>query len=865
MWFRIFGAPSSILCDNGGEFINDEISDLCEKFNIFHKTSAAESPWSNGLVERHNGVLGGMVNKTMKDTGCSLEVALNWSLAAKNSLATVYGFSPNILVFGRNPNFPNIMINKMPANNSVCISRYLSETLNAMHTARQSFIEHERSERIRRALLRKTRSFSDEIFSLGDMVYFYRNDDICHGPAKIIGVDGSSYLLKHGGHYSRVHACKMRHVPDVDTGVSNQSKSKASLSDPNESPLAPQNETETESFSEVDSYSENQFSPPTSVDGLETTTDHISETLPSPEYTTVQSSKDLPTANSTISYRLNEGSDWRMCTILGRGGKASGSNWHYLNIREDDHDSCMSFKGAQWFQQPTPISIDHEENDVYVLDHSNEADLINDAKDCELRKWSQMKVYQEVPDTGQATISTRWVVTRKMKDGKLVHKARLVARGFEENTDPLQKDSPTCCKDTLRLILCIFASRRWVLHALDVKAAFLQGLPIERELFLKPPKHAKTKNLWQLLQCPYGLADASRRWYLRVVDELTRLGGRQSKYDKAVFTWHDSRNVLIGIVASHVDDFILAGSPDFHSNVVSVMHDVFAIGSNESSSFKYIGVDISVNGSKIELSMSSYASSINSLDIDPSLNKSIKLSARDIISLKRVAGQVNWLVTQCRPDMAYENCLIGNSMKSPTVKDVSFLNKAIRKLKCCNVKLSFQPVNIYKSTIVAFCDASFGSLPNGGSQGAFIIFLIDDDGLYSPLTWQSRRIRRVVKSTIAAECLAAIEAAEASVLIKTMLCEFCGSGLDVDILIYCDNRNIVDCVKTCTSIQDKRLLIDIAVLRDMLSRKEISEIIWIPTDKQLSNCLTKQGASAQSLIKILNNTLKFNFNEVTFQ
>ena len=175
-----------------------------------------------------------------------------------------------------------------------------------------------------------------------------------------------------------------------------------------------------------------------------------------------------------------------------------------------------------------------------------------------------------------------------MKDGKLIHKARLVARGFEENTDPLEKDSPTCCKDTLRLVLSVIASHHWILHSLDVKSAFLQGLPIDRDLFLKPPKHAKTTKLWQLLQCPYGLADASRRWYLRVVDELTKLDGKQSKYDKAVFTWHDSENDLIGIVASHVDDFILAGTPDFHQNVVAVMHDVFAIGSDESSCFRYI-------------------------------------------------------------------------------------------------------------------------------------------------------------------------------------------------------------------------------------------------------------------------------------
>ena len=43
----------------------------------------------------------------------------------------------------------------MPANNPVYVSKYLSDNLNAMHAARESFIEQERSERVRRALLRK--------------------------------------------------------------------------------------------------------------------------------------------------------------------------------------------------------------------------------------------------------------------------------------------------------------------------------------------------------------------------------------------------------------------------------------------------------------------------------------------------------------------------------------------------------------------------------------------------------------------------------------------------------------------------------------------------------------------------------------
>ena len=54
-----------------------------EQFDIIIKTTAAEAPWSNGLIEHHNGVIGSMMEKVIEETKCSLDVALAWSLSAK--------------------------------------------------------------------------------------------------------------------------------------------------------------------------------------------------------------------------------------------------------------------------------------------------------------------------------------------------------------------------------------------------------------------------------------------------------------------------------------------------------------------------------------------------------------------------------------------------------------------------------------------------------------------------------------------------------------------------------------------------------------------------------------------------------------
>ena len=50
------------------------------------KTTGAESQWWNRVVEKHNGIIGNMMEKVLSDGGCSLEVALAWCLSAKNVL-----------------------------------------------------------------------------------------------------------------------------------------------------------------------------------------------------------------------------------------------------------------------------------------------------------------------------------------------------------------------------------------------------------------------------------------------------------------------------------------------------------------------------------------------------------------------------------------------------------------------------------------------------------------------------------------------------------------------------------------------------------------------------------------------------------
>ena len=87
----------------------------------------------------------------------------------------------------------------------------IANHLNALHSARKAFIENEASEKLRRALQRKTRTSTSIIFETGDHVYYKRQDqDRWHGPGVVIGVENKQVFVKHGGEYYRVNPCHLR-------------------------------------------------------------------------------------------------------------------------------------------------------------------------------------------------------------------------------------------------------------------------------------------------------------------------------------------------------------------------------------------------------------------------------------------------------------------------------------------------------------------------------------------------------------------------------------------------------------------------------------------------------------------------------
>ena len=91
------------------------------------------------------------------------------------------------------------------------------------------------------------------------------------------------------------------------------------------------------------------------------------------------------------------------------------------------------------------------------------------------------------------------------------------------------------------------------------------------------------------------------------------------------------------------------------------------------------------------------------------------------------------------------------------------------------------PKLVGKIKIISFCDAALNNMDDGVlSGGGYIVFLVDEQLRSAPIMWTSTKIKRVVRSLLAAEALIAVDCADSMIYIKTLVEEI----MNIDGITY---------------------------------------------------------------------------------
>ena len=224
--------------------------------------------------------------------------------------------------------------------------------------------------------------------------------------------------------------------------------------------------------------------------------------------------------------------------------------------------------------------------------------------------------------------------------------------------------------------------------------------------------------------------------------------------------------------------------------------------------------------------------------------------------LRSKVGQILWVARQSRPNVLFDACDIASRQKNGQVKDILAANKTIKRIKLDRMTLRFQPLGDKNLSLLIYSDASLGNLVDGGTQGGYVILLVGEDGKFSPISWSSKKIRRVVRSTLAGETLACADAVDEGMFLSSLYAELTTGTADPKLLpLVCvtDCKSLADAVKSTKSVTEKRLRLDISAIKELIESQQVKELRWSDTGQQLADCLTKRGASPSLLMRILDN------------
>ena len=89
--------------------------------------------------------------------------------------------------------------------------------------------------------------------------------------------------------------------------------------------------------------------------------------------------------------------------------------------------------------------------------------------------------------------------------------------------------------------------------------------------------------------------------------------------------------------------------------------------------------------------------------------------------------------------MVFDACQHASKIKYGKVEHLMEANKVIRRIKSEQVDLKFHNLESGQLSLLVYTNVSLGNLPDGGTQGGYIIYLPNEKGKAIPICWNSRR------------------------------------------------------------------------------------------------------------------------------
>ena len=339
--------------------------------------------------------------------------------------------------------------------------------------------------------------------------------------------------------------------------------------------------------------------------------------------------------------------------------------------------------------------------------------------------------------------------------------------GFQDpKLTEVMRDAPTLSREGRTLVLQTIASSKFRLGSFDITTAFLRGKADENNpLAMEPPPELRRTlrmsdiEVCQLLGNAYGRVDAPLLFYKELSRQLLELGFQRHPLEPCVFMLCTGQR-LHGLLGMHVDDGIYGGDELFEHKL-SLLQKKLPFGSHKKDAFVFTGISLEqLPDFTIRACQAEYVKTIPQIDIGRHRRQDPSSGVTEVerSKLRGLIGSLQYAATHSRPDIAARVGSLQSQVTKVTVQKLLEGNRTLREAQeHCDVATHFLPIPVSEVTFVAFGDASFANSRDLNShQGTIIcatngLMALNKEAPVSPVAWISKKIPRVVRSTLSAE------------------------------------------------------------------------------------------------------------------
>ena len=207
-----------------------------------------------------------------------------------------------------------------------------------------------------------------------------------------------------------------------------------------------------------------------------------------------------------------------------------------------------------------------------------------------------------------------------------------------------------------------------------------------------------------------------------------------------------------------LDDVIGGGNETF-DRIMTAVRKEFDFRAWDVGNFRFKGRQISqMPNGEIVFDMEQYKHELEHIEVSKADKTKPErlLNSKEHTQFRGGVGSLDWFVDHCCPQLSFQLAELRRKQASPTVQDLLKLNKVISAAKVIESKIKIRSIPVEHLRFMGVHDAAHANLEGGASQQGHLNLAVHASITncrvpVSVLSWQSKKIKRVVRSSLAAE------------------------------------------------------------------------------------------------------------------